>query len=232
MREIELKHITSNPKTTYTNIVHSGINGDQYLIETLDLDNKTMYNVTINRLQNGSVLVHTLIAKKMAWTDEAKWIMTNCIERKYSYDTTEPVMEKKYVTHVFETADRPQDFVPQTTFLEELTLAGLAKEIDRLRKHSLPHVKESVHMQFRISYPFSCFVITFFAIPFAIRLDRKYAKVRGVGYILMIAFGYWVFTSLGKTFGDSGRLAPVMSAWFANIVFLAVGSVFYFRIKR
>jgi len=233
LREVDLRKTQEEiQKKVYNNIVHSAGNNTNFIIEQLDLNNNTMTNVTIDYFtEGGSTLNKQVKTRKMIWQNDG-WALFSGIERTFNKEGTEITTERKFDSCKLSITDKPQDFIPKVVNLEELTLPKLHEEIARLKKHSLPYRKELVHYYFRISYPFSCIVISLFAIPFALRLGTKYARVRGIGYVITIAFLYWIVTSFGKVLGESWIFPPLLGAWFSNILFLVLGICLFRKISK
>jgi lipopolysaccharide export LptBFGC system permease protein LptF len=55
------------------------------------------------------------------------------------------------------------------------------------------------------------------------------------GFLLtmFISFLYWsIAIAVFEAFGNNGKLPPALSCWIANMIFLAVGTVFLYRVQK
>ena len=62
-------------------------------------------------------------------------------------------------------------------------------------------------------------------------------KVRGgmgknLGIGIVLTASYILFSTVSTTFSVNGVMSPFMAAWLPNLVFLIVGAVLYFRVRR
>ena len=87
-------------------------------------------------------------------------------------------------------------------------------------------------MHSRISLPFAALVMGFLGIPFALRSGRTSGIAVGIGISLGIGFGYLIVNAVLLSFGQSGALPPVISAWAANVLFAGVGVWLSMTINR
>jgi len=63
-------------------------------------------------------------------------------------------------------------------------------------------------------------IIVLFGLPISAN-KRKSGLAAQVGINILIAFIYLVFMKVSQAFGKNGALDPVLTAWFANIIFVA-----------
>ncbi|MDL2207719.1 LptF/LptG family permease [Desulfovibrio sp. OttesenSCG-928-F20] len=78
--------------------------------------------------------------------------------------------------------------------------------------------KVAVEIQKRWSLPVACLVLGVFALPLACAFEGVRRQLGVILALLMFLLYYAVF-SLGLTLGESGRLHPVPSLWFSNLLF-------------
>lgn len=78
--------------------------------------------------------------------------------------------------------------------------------------------KVAVEIQKRWSLPVACLVLGVFALPLACVFDGVHRQL-GVLLALLMFLLYYSVYSFGLTMGESGKLPPLVSLWFANILF-------------
>ena len=79
----------------------------------------------------------------------------------------------------------------------------------------------------RIAMPFSCIVLGSLAVPlgmYSVRSRRSFGLVIGLGCFVL----YYLLTTAGWTFGESGSYPPFLAMWMPNIV-VALIAVYLFR---
>lgn len=82
---------------------------------------------------------------------------------------------------------------------------------------------------YALASPWTCIVITLFAIPAGITTGRQ-SVFRGIALVLATFFGFYAFTLALEYCGQHGWLHPFLAAWLPNLVFLAVGARMYKRL--
>jgi len=55
--------------------------------------------------------------------------------------------------------------------------------------------------------------------------------MQSVGVGIIIGFSYWIVHAFSMSLGRSGILPAILSAWVANILFLAAGATLFFRTR-
>jgi lipopolysaccharide export system permease protein len=128
-----------------------------------------------------------------------------------------------------------------TTFLDldiNRELAGQNSEVDRSpREMSMGQIQRLIHdpthqgenanllwVEYykKISIPFACFAFVLIGAPLGIlapRSGRYFSYFIGVALI----FIYYIFISLGETFGTDGKMDPFLSMWLPNLLLVAAG---------
>jgi len=128
-----------------------------------------------------------------------------------------------------------------TTFLDldiNRELSNQAREVDKsAREMSMAEISHEikagapsgenpnllrVEWHKKMSIPFACFAFILIGAPLGIlapRSGRYFSYFVGV----MLIFIYYIFISLGETFGVDGKMPPFLSMWLPNLLLLAAG---------
>ncbi|MBP5510336.1 MAG: LptF/LptG family permease [Kiritimatiellae bacterium] len=82
----------------------------------------------------------------------------------------------------------------------------------------------------RFAVPFSCIIITLFAIPAGVATGRQ-SVFKGVIFAVGMFFAFYAFSIGCMILAKNGLLPPLVAAWFPNLLFLGIG-LFLFRRQR
>ncbi|NQT22884.1 MAG: LptF/LptG family permease, partial [Candidatus Omnitrophica bacterium] len=77
-------------------------------------------------------------------------------------------------------------------------------------------------LQYKLSLPFSCFVMILVAAPFTLVTSRGKALL-GMAKGILMGLTYIPIVAVGLALGKGGFLPPVISAWSANIILGGIG---------
>lgn len=88
-----------------------------------------------------------------------------------------------------------------------------------------------VELHRRFALPTSCLVLALVGIPLGLSA-HKGGKSTGFVLTVLLVFAYYALTLIGISLGRQGQLAPGMSIWMANLIFLVGGLLLYWRVNR
>jgi lipopolysaccharide export system permease protein len=156
-------------------------------------------------------------AKKMKFdSSSASWTLYNVVQRDFTefsetstkYDEIE--MDDLHFS--------PQDVIKKQIKNEEMTLS----ELDELAKEQLfagtNPKRVQIEYHSRIAFAFASIITILFGLPLSTN-KRKGGLALQFGINLLITFTYLVFMSISQAFGKNGVMSPILTGWFANIVF-------------
>jgi len=83
----------------------------------------------------------------------------------------------------------------------------------------------------KIAFPFASFIIVLFGVPFSSNKRRGGVAVE-FGISIAVTFIYLGFMKTSQVFGYNGDLNPFLTAWLANLIFLAAGLVNLARAQK
>ena len=93
-------------------------------------------------------------------------------------------------------------------------------------------LRQRVAMYGRLAAPFTCLVMAFLGVPFALQKGRRSNIALGIGLSLGIGVVYFILQSLLTAFGNSGALPPLLAAWSTNLIFLMGGIWLLLSVKE
>lgn len=125
--------------------------------------------------------------------------------------------------------ETPHDFMLMNKKWEYYTIRDMRHYLNthpHLTKEEITAKTFDIHA--RLAAPFSCLIITLFAIPAGVATGRQ-SVFKGVIIAIAMFFGFYA-TSLSCMVLAKNALVPaVPAAWFTNIAFLVIGSVLFYR---
>lgn len=115
----------------------------------------------------------------------------------------------------------------------EMTIPELSKEIVRLEKQKDTYTLRRMLVEFhkKFSIPFASLAFVLFGIPLV--MTRKKTGVGfGLGISLIVMIVYYIFLTVGETFGKNGTMNPFVAMWIANIILSLAGAGILWRISK
>lgn len=156
-------------------------------------------------------------AKKMKFdSSSASWTLYDVVQREFTEfsETRSKYDEIKMDDLHFS----PQDVIKKQIKNEEMTLS----ELDELAKEQLfagtNPKRVQIEYHSRIAFAFASIITVLFGLPLSTN-KRKGGLALQFGINLLITFTYLVFMSISQAFGKNGVMSPILTGWFANIVF-------------
>ncbi len=121
----------------------------------------------------------------------------------------------------------PRKIVPTKKKPDEMSILEAHREVRRLASLGRSAREVSTAMHQKIAYPFTNIVLCLIGIPIALRLRRAPPPV-AFAAALLVSFVYLWCIEFSWYLGKSGRVAPLLAAWFPNVSFGA-GAVWMSR---
>lgn len=169
--------------------------------------------------------------QRLQWDSlKQKWIGYEVSENYFTSDTTNYV--KYFVSYEFDDLKfRPEDIMIKQKRIEELTLTEIRQVIEAQRRSGNDTTKLEIDYHSIISFAFANLIVILFGIP--ISADRRSGTVAfQFGMNLLFTFIYLAFMKISQSFGKNGLMNPILTAWFANIVFLIFALLNLVRVRK
>ncbi len=227
-KDIDLKSSEQHKPETASDVVFLASGNKSFYIKFISLREHEMRNITIYTFDEGNNVISSEFAHEASWSGET-WHLKNVIERLLENGKW---VEKSYAQKDITVSVDPQIIVKASQNLLRLPLNDLAKLIEYKKKTGQIVRKDLVAFHSRISFPFACFVMALLGAPLFTRLGRSGMAV-GFLFTMFISFIYWgIAIAIFEALGNNGKLPPLISCWGANFLFISIGAVLVYKVRK
>lgn len=199
-----------------------------YNVYSYDSKMNIATGISIYKFDHDFNMLENVYAKQAVYSGGKRWTLKDVKKTSFNAGkaSTElvPALEVSF-------REEPDDFKKIEAKSDYLTASRLRKYILDLKNAGIPYAKYEVEFHKRYSMAFAGLIMCFIGIPFAVRQQRRGGVAINIGVGFTLVFAYWVLLSLMLSLGMSGKLWAPLSAWGANIAFVAL-SVFLVRKMR
>lgn len=201
-------------------------------ISYFDQDNNTASRVSIQEFDPNDLKVMILRIDAMTLTyDSLKniWIANNGTKRDFS--------NQKQTAEYFTNLElaylnfSPINLQKKQTRPTEMSFDELKELIDSQKFAGNDPTSTLIEYHSRIAFAFTSVIVVFFGLPISAN-RRKGGLASQVGLNILVTFLYLVFMKVSQAFGKNGSLNPVLTAWFANIIFMIAAGFNLWRARQ
>lgn len=177
-----------------------------------------------------TVMTERVDAVSMMWDSTSRSWMLNTGTRRWFEDGKERleqfVAQSPGVLHF-----NPDDLRKKQEKPDEMDYYTLQEFIVNQENAGQDVARWLVDFYSKISFPFASVIVVLFGVPFASQKRRGGVGVQ-LGISLLICFVYLIFMKVSQVFGYNGDIHPLLTAWSANILFLAGAAVVTLRVQK
>jgi lipopolysaccharide export system permease protein len=177
---------------------------------------KTLEGVTLWKTGGDMQPTERIEAEKCFWNGRS-WILENTVSRFFSEDNMAATIRQQLVPVSLDL--RLDDLKVLDKHADTIGFFALRRYCENLEKSGYDPTRYLAQMYSKISLPFASLIMAFLGIPFAVRSGRSSGNAFGIGLSIIIGFAYYVTNAVLLSFGQTGVLPPLVSAWAANIIF-------------
>ncbi len=157
------------------------------------------------------------------------WLAKNGIERKFNgkYQSADYFKELDIKNLNF----TPADLLKKQTRPSEMNLSELKDLIKSQEKAGNDPTSTLIEYHSRIAFALTSIIVVLFGLPISAH-KRKGGLAAQVGLNILVTFLYLVFMKISQAFGKNGALNPIITAWFANFIFMAAAAYNLWRARQ
>ena len=168
---------------------------------------------------NPTKMVSRIDATRMTYDTTSKnWTARNGVKRIF--------LENGEQTSYFDTLRlrylgfTPKELDSKQQKIEEMNFEELKKYIKTQQQAGNDPTDTLIEYYSRYSFSMASFIIVFFGLPISAN-KRKGGVAVHVGINILVTFIYLVFMKISQAFGKNDAMNPILTAWLANLIFLA-----------
>jgi lipopolysaccharide export system permease protein len=187
-----------------------------------DTANKKLGDIIIHEHDVAENLVSKTTAQSGIWTGDS-WQFYKVIT--YKVDNSGKILGAPafYSEKVIPLKERPRDFANREWKADFMSYKELRNYIENFRGSGMKIVKGLlVDLHYKTAFPFISLIIILVAAPFAL-ISLRGGVMIGIGMSIAIGLLYYAVIAISLAFGKAGIFPPIVSAWFGNILFAALG---------
>jgi len=190
-----------------------------------DVDNKVANQVSIQEfLADDLTIMKNRIDAAFLNYDSTKkhWYAEKGVQREFfdNYETAE-YFEKKVIEGL---NFLPDDLSKKQQKVSEMNLSELKDLIDSQKRAGNDPSAILIDYYSIFAFATTNLIVVLFALPISTN-KRKGGLAAQIGINILVTFLYLVFMKVSQAFGKNGSLSPILTAWFANLIFL-VAAIF------
>ncbi|MEO6696021.1 MAG: LptF/LptG family permease [Ignavibacteria bacterium] len=174
--------------------------------------------------------------KTSKWdSSKNEWKLFYISERKFDSSLTEQYtyIDSGYVSEIPDIKKiylTPSQIIKKQLKPDELLLTDLEDFIDSMEESGQSVSKAKVDYYSKISFPFANIVVILFGLSLSFGRKKSGTAIQ-FGISILVTFIYLGFIKVSQTFGYSGDINPILTAWLANITFLLFAVVNLLRVS-
>jgi lipopolysaccharide export system permease protein len=150
------------------------------------------------------------------------WIANYVIQRTFTADSQKASFIKSLKFNYLNF--KPEDLSSKQQKPENMNLTQLNNLIDSQKRAGNDPTSTLIEYYSRISFPMASIIVVFFGLPISAN-KRRGGLALQVGVNILVTFIYLVFMQISLAFGKNGALSPLLTAWAANLIFLAAALI-------
>ena len=215
--------------TSRNNFVYQTESEGVLTARRLDLVDKQMWDVVLERNASSTGPGMHRLAKTAQWSKRGGWVLYHGFVRTLAPDGSERTQpfDSIRVPGLTETAEDLLAEPKDPTAMRYREVERFVRAIERSGGDANPL---KVELAQKLALPCAVFIIVLFGAPLATSSQRG-GTAFGIGISLGVTILYMLMFRVGKAFGSSGAVDPMIAAWAPNALFLAAGAVLLGRTR-
>ncbi len=213
-------------------------NSTVYAAGGFDLRKKALYDVTITRYKDNKPEIifqaREAIWKGLGKNDMNTWKLHDGWMYALKDQSTVSVRFQGLQTEPVEIRQSPESIELTLRKPDQMTYSELGERYTILVREGAKAEelrKLKVHRYNRLSIPLAAFVFALIGAPLAIRPVRA-SRSAGIAFSILIIFGYWFTWHFTTAVAVQGGMSPLIGAFTADILGLALGLILLVRTPK
>ena len=124
----------------------------------------------------------------------------------------------------------PEDLILDSTRPREMNYSELKEFVKKMEYNAISSPIWKVDLHFKTAFAATSFLMVLFGLSLSIK-NSKNSLATGLGLSIIIIFLYYISLKMGQSLGYKTIASPFVSVWGPNLIFLAIGSYLYSKVK-
>jgi lipopolysaccharide export system permease protein len=228
--KFENKYIR-NTKEDYTNNVHSQILPNTYFYMEYFGYGDSMGGGVSLEVYDKLKLKSKLYAKRISFNRKLqKWHLEDYLIRDYQKDGSQTITRGRFMDTLI--PFNPSDFFRHNDDVQSLDIFELNDFIEKERMKGTENLNYYITDKYRrYSSPFSTFILTVIGVCVSSKKSRGGVGLNlGIG--IFLSFIYLFVIQYFHTYGNTGRILPIIAVWIPNLIFAGVAYYLYRKVQK
>lgn len=126
---------------------------------------------------------------------------------------------------------KPADLSQKQQRPSEMNLNELEDLVESQKQSGNNPTSTIIEYHSRFAFAMTGLIVVFFGLPISAN-KRKGGVASQVGLNILVTFLYLVFMKVSQAFGKNGAMNPLLTAWFANIIFITAAMFNLWRARQ
>ncbi len=200
-----------------------------YNIQLLDAKEKKLKGVTLYQLDGQFRCIRRIDAREARWAD-GKWELYQGAIREFKEGIA--IQTISFTQQEFDLQEGWEAFQKTERKAEEMSYTELRNYIQRIQASGYDTTRYLTDLYSKLSYPFLNLIMVLIGIPFALKTGRSGGIALSIGISVIIGFLYGMIFYVFVSFGRSGVLPPILSAWTPTVLFGLTGIFTLMNIRQ
>ncbi|MCG9128436.1 LptF/LptG family permease [Candidatus Poribacteria bacterium] len=211
------------------NLLFKGKENRIFYSHSINLEEKSIYKLTIWESDAEGELNRTIYAKQATWTP-THWELKNGNIRLFDGDSE--VGFETFEDLSIERHEEPELFIGSNKDPKGMTIKELKEQIAYKQDAGQITRIEQVKLHHKRAYPYAAVVVVLLGAPIAIRFGKA-GFFAGLVIAFFLVFIYWAlsFATL-EGLSENGKLHPFLACWGTNIIYGIVGCILMWRTPK
>lgn len=190
-----------------------------YWIKHYDYYDKTLLGATFYFFDDDFRVIKKVDGNKGVW-EKDQWIIEDGVLQyvdeygDYKFD--------RFDEYVLDIPETPETFFKEMKDSEELSFFKMREFAEQMRLEGYDNTKYLVDMHLKVAYPLIIVIMTMIGLSVPL-MQRRVRIPLSVMAGILVSFLYMAALGFSRSLGLSGVFPPLISAWFANLLFLMLG---------
>lgn len=203
---------------------------DFYSAEIFDSRDSALMTFSDYEINKDFQVISRIDSPKVKWLNlNLGWNMENVTKYKFG---DRKAVELTYLRSLpLPIAEDPAHFYHRQTEPLAMSFFELKDFIQQQHEYGQSGTSLLADLAAKVSFPFVVFICALVVFPLSIRPARTGSMASSFIFGILLCFVYYALHSFSLALGRAELLSPILSAWAANLILLAVGGVLFLGVE-